>query len=216
MSRLAQLIRELCPDGVEYLEISKCVQRISNVKWDNVQGQQFQYIDLSSVDRNIHQIVETQIINADNAPSRAQQIIETGDILLGTTRPMLKRYCLVTEQYDKQICSTGFCVLRAKNTIVLQGWLYHQISSSDFFDYVEKHQKGTSYPAISDINVKLYKIPVPPLPIQSEIVHILDNFAQHTAELTKQLAAELTARKKQYEYYRDMLLNFDVRGGGAD
>ena len=54
-------------------------------------------------------------------------------------------------------------------------------------------------------------IPVPPLPMQSEIVRILDNFT----ELTAELAAELTARKKQYEYYRDKLLMFDVFGGGT-
>lgn len=50
------------------------------------------------------------------------------------------------------------------------------------------------------------KIPVPPLPVQSEIVRILDNFTELTAELT----TELTARKKQYEYYRDNLLTFDT------
>lgn len=50
-----------------------------------------------------------------------------------------------------------------------------------------------------------FKIPVPPMPVQREIVHILDNFT----ELTQELMQELMLRKKQYEYYRDMLLNFD-------
>ena len=45
-------------------------------------------------------------------------------------------------------------------------------------------------------------IPVPPIPVQEEIVRVLDSFTKLTAELT----AELTARKKQYEYYRDSLL----------
>ena len=56
-------------------------------------------------------------------------------------------------------------------------------------------------------------IPVPPLPIQAEIVRILDNFTERTTELAEQLTAELTARKKQYEYYRDKLLTFGVHGG---
>lgn len=55
-------------------------------------------------------------------------------------------------------------------------------------------------------------IPVPPLPVQREIVRILDNFTELTAEITAELTAELTARKKQYEYYRDRLLTFT---GGA-
>lgn len=49
-----------------------------------------------------------------------------------------------------------------------------------------------------------FKFPVPPLEVQREIVHILDYFTLLTAELT----AELTARQKQYEYYRDKLLYF--------
>lgn len=79
------------------------------------------------------------------------------------------------------------------------------ISSNKFMDYVEKHQCGASYPTISDADVKKYKIPVPPLPVQEEIVRILDNFAELTAELT----AELSKRKQQYQYYRDMLLTFN-------
>ena len=50
----------------------------------------------------------------------------------------------------------------------------------------------------------LFKIPVPPLTVQDEIVRILDNFTQLTAQLT----LELTARRRQYEYYRDKLLTF--------
>lgn len=215
MSKLEELIVELCPDGVEYKAISECIQKINNIKWNECPNIEFRYIDLTSVDRDTHRITDTQKITAENAPSRAQQLVKEGDVLLGTTRPMLKRYCLIEEAYDGQICSTGFCVLRAKDTLVLNGWLYHQISSSAFFAHVEKLQKGASYPAISDADVKSYKIPVPPLPVQSEIVRILDDFTELTTHLQEQLAKELTARKKQYEYYRDKLLTFDVLGGGA-
>lgn len=157
MSRLDELVRELCPDGVEYKSISKCVAKISNIKWANSKGQEYQYIDLTSVNRDTHAITETQTISSDDAPSRAQQIVCTGDVILGTTRPLLKRYCLIPEEYDGQICSTGFCVLRAKEDIVLRGWIYHNISSTKFFAHVEKFQKGASYPAISDADVKNFK-----------------------------------------------------------
>ena len=56
--------------------------------------------------------------------------------------------------------------------------------------------------------VSKYTIPVPPLPIQREIVHILDKFTELTAELTAELSAELTARKKQYDYYRNIVMTF--------
>lgn len=202
MSRLEELIAELYPNGVEYKTLGSCVQKIANIKWENTDNI-FTYIDLSSVDRDTHKIIEAIQINKESAPSRAQQIVHCGDILFGTTRPLLNRYCQITKEYNNQICSTGFCVLRPNYKIVNRRWIYHIISSSDFMDYVEKHQQGASYPSISDSNVKKYKIPVPPLPVQEEIVKILDNFAELTAELNK--------RKQQYQYYRDYLLTFDKR-----
>ena len=205
MSKLDELLQELCPDGVEYLPIKKCIEKIGKIKWTDEGADTYQYIDLSSVDRDTHLIGDTITINKDNAPSRAQQMVASGDILLGATRPMLKRFCMVNEEYNGQICSTGFCVLRAKETIILKRWLYHQISSSKFFEHVEKFEKGASYPAISDADVKAFVIPVPPLEVQREIVRVLDSFTLLTAELT----AELTARKKQYEFYRDTLLSKD-------
>ena len=71
-------------------------------------------------------------------------------------------------------------------------------------------QKG-GIPAISKKQIEQFVIPLPPLPIQQEIVRILDNFTELTAELT----AEIEARKKQYEYYRNTLLSFKkvVAGG---
>ena len=206
MSKLEELMAELCPDGVPFRTIGECVKPISNIKWSCSNDAEYQYIDLTSVNRDTHNIGETQTICADNAPSRAQQIVYAQDILLGTTRPLLRRFCVVPNEYSSQMCSTGFCVLRADENIVLHRWLYHQISTSKFFDCVEKHQKGASYPAISDKDVKKFRIPIPPLSVQREIVRILDNFAELTEGLNRELAAELTARKKQYAYYRDKLL----------
>lgn len=201
MSRLEQLLAELCPDGVEYKRLGSCIKKISNVKWED-ETNCFQYIDLTSVDRDTHIIQDTTQINRDTAPSRAKQIVQYGDILFGTTRPLLNRYCQIPKEYNNQICSTGFCVLRPDTSIIARRWIYHIISSIDFMVYVEKNQQGASYPAISDTDIKKYKIPIPPLPVQEEIVRILDTFAELTAELTK--------RKQQYQYFRDKLLSFEA------
>jgi type I restriction enzyme S subunit len=122
-----------------------------------------------------------------------------GDVIFGTTRPTLKRLSTIDSNFDGQICSTGFCVLRPNTNKILTDFLYHLISSSDFFDYVEKTQKGASYPAISDAEVKKFRIPIPSLAIQEEIVTILNSFTE--------LEAELEARRKQYGYYRNSLLD---------
>ena len=211
MNKLVELIQELCPNGVSFVDLGECVKAVSNIRWRENGDKAYQYIDLTSVDIDTHNIHDTQEIDKSNAPSRAQQIVCSEDVLLGTTRPLLKRFCLVPAEYDGDICSTGFCVLRADSNRVLPSWLFHLISSTDFFTYVERVQQGTSYPTITDAAVKAYRIPLPPIEVQREIVRILDNFTELIAELT----AELTARKKQYEYYRDKLLTFDVFGGGG-
>lgn len=58
-------------------------------------------------------------------------------------------------------------------------------------------------------NIVNAKIPVPPLEVQREIVRILDSYSEKNTQLIEELYAEMDLRKKQYEYYRDMLLNFD-------
>lgn len=204
MNKLVELIQELCPNGVSFVDLGECVKAVSNIRWRENGDKAYQYIDLTSVDIDTHNIHDTQEIDKSNAPSRAQQIVCSEDVLLGTTRPLLKRFCLVPAEYDGDICSTGFCVLRADSNRVLPSWLFHLISSTDFFTYVERVQQGTSYPTITDAAVKAYRIPLPPIEVQREIVRILDNFT------------ELTARKKQYEYYRDKLLTFYVFGGGTN
>jgi len=99
---------------------------------------------------------------------------------------------------------------------VLPGWLLHWIGSAQFKAYVEEHQSGAAYPAISDGKVKAFNIPIPcpddpakSLAIQGEIVRILDIFNELTTELTAELTAELAARKKQYNHYRAQLLTFE-------
>lgn len=84
-------------------------------------------------------------------------------------------------------------------------YLYYALSSS-LNNFLEKRKNNgaMSYVVLEDI--ESFTIPIPPLPVQQEIVRILDSFTNYTAELT----AELTARKKQYEYYRDHLLDFDI------
>ena len=209
LNTIEGLIEKLCPEGVEFVELGKVLQKTSNIRWDDSIEKEFRYIDLSSVDRNTHLISGTKTINAETAPSRAQRIVSENDVLFGTTRPMLKRYCLISNEYDGQICSTGFCVLRADQGFLLSNFLFHILGTQDYYDYVESYQQGASYPAISDKAVKSYRIPVLPLEVQRAIVEILDTFTALQQELEVQLEAELEARKKQYEYYREEQLSFD-------
>ncbi len=205
MSRIDQLIEELCPEGVEWKTLEEVCMKTNNIKWKESQNIDYHYIDLTAVSRDNNEISNTQIINSSNAPSRAQQIVLKGDIIYGTTRPTLKRIAIIPENYHRQICSTGFCVIRANREAVLSKYLFFQLNTATFLSYVESNQEGASYPSISDKKLKQFQIPFPPLPIQQEIVSILDTFTA----LDASLQAELEARRKQYEHYRDQLLSFE-------
>ena len=155
MSRIDKLIAEHCPDGVPFKPIEALVERGATIRWTDVPGSSFRYIDLTSVDRVTHAISETETITSENAPSRAQQIVREGDVIFGTTRPMLKRYTVVPVRYDGQICSTGYCVLRPKSGRILTNFLFHSLGTAEFYAYVEANQRGASYPAIPRVLSKL-------------------------------------------------------------
>ena len=200
---------------VEWLPINEIVLPTKNIKWKDVDSI-YQYIDLTSVDRKTNAIIETSLIDKENAPSRAQKIVEHNDIIFATTRPTQMRIAVITEELHEQIASTGYCILRADIKIVLPKWIYYNLSSVSFKNYLEENESGSAYPAISDTKLKEFKIPIPPLDVQAEIVRILDAFTAITAELTQELAKEKILREKQYQYYRDKLLSFSEAGIATD
>ncbi|NKL02979.1 restriction endonuclease subunit S [Rhizobium leguminosarum bv. viciae] len=211
MSGLDYLNKLLDGAAVKWQPLADVTMSTSNVRWRDTE-RTYRYIDLTSVSIETKSITQTTEIDAKNAPSRAQKLVEQDDVIFATTRPSQQRYCLIDDEYSGEIASTGYCVLRAKKEKVLPKWILHCISSTEFKSYVEERQSGAAYPAISDALVKAFSIPIPcpespekSLAIQADIVRILDTFTAVTAELT----AELTARKKQFNYYRDQLLNFD-------
>ena len=128
--------------------------------------------------------------------------------IFATARPTQQRLCLINEEYSGEIASTGYCVLRAKIDDVLPKWIFFNLSTTDFKNYVEENQSGSAYPAISDAKVKEYKIPVPPIEEQERIVGILDKFDALVNDISIGLPAEIKMRQQQYEYYRDLLLTF--------
>lgn len=195
---------------VEWKKLGEVCEKTSNIKWkDQAEDIIYKYIDLSSVSIDSHKVILTTEICKQNAPSRAQQIVNYNDILLGTTRPTLKRYCQVPSYLDNNICSTGFCIFRANKKYVLSRWLYHNIGSGKFWDYCELKQQGAGYPCLSNSDAFAYVIPVPSLSEQQRIVEQLDTFTSSIENLKEQIAQ----RRKQYEYYRDQLLDLEGNEG---
>ena len=191
--------------SVEWKPLGEVCLKTENVRWTALSPEtEFQYIDLASVSVLHRQIEDTQVITSETAPSRAQQIVRTDDVLFGATRPTLNRLCVVPPQYDGQICSTGFCILRANRTVLLPRFLFHCLQEPLFQRHVVSNQQGTIYPMISNKRVREFLIPLPPLTVQEQIVEILDKFTA----LIEALETERTLRTRQYAYYRNKLLRF--------
>ena len=189
------------------VKVLDVVEKCNNIKWQDNDVKQ--YIDLTSVNRENSKIENTTTITKADHPSRAQQIVHAGDILFGTTRPLLKRQTYITNEYDNQICSTGYCILRVRKDAIHPKWLYYQIQTERFYRHVESLQIEGSYPSITDDNVKKFSIPAPSMSEQERIVSILDRFDTLCNGISDGLPAEIEARQKQYEYYRDKLLSFN-------
>jgi type I restriction enzyme, S subunit len=109
----------------------------------------FKYVDVSGVDNELLRIISYQNFAGKEAPSRARKQISVGDVLFATVRPYLKRIAMVPSELDGHICSTAFCVLRAKSEINAY-YLFYAVSHEPFVQRVAEHQRGSSYPAVTD------------------------------------------------------------------
>lgn len=134
----------------------------------------FTYVDISAIDQNAKEIREPQVLPAKAAPSRARQIVRTGDILVSTVRPNLNAVAVIAEKYDGVVASTGFTVLRPRPEELDSRYLYHWVRSKEFVAYLVSRATGASYPAVSDGVVKDARIPMPFIDDQRHIASILD------------------------------------------
>ena len=133
----------------------------------------FSYIDIGSID-NEHQKLNKSdnILNANEAPSRARKIVKKGDVIYATVRPYLHNMCIIDRDFSKEpIASTGFAVLSCIKGLYNK-FLFYYLLSPVFDSYANDgdNAKGMAYPAIND--KKLYNgvVPLPPLAEQKRIV----------------------------------------------
>ena len=117
---------------------------------------EFEYIDISSIDNKTNTIISSTRYALKNAPSRAQQCLKNDDILVSTVRPNLKNIALYKGNDYGYVGSTGFCILRAKKCNPY--YLMYNLISDDFTDSMVKLTTGASYPAIRDDDILNYKI----------------------------------------------------------
>ena len=114
----------------------------------------FVYVDLSAVDNEKKEITGARRVLRADAPSRARQLIQAGDLLMSTVRPNLNAVATVPVQLDGAIASTGFCVLRPRHNVVCGRYLFHWLTTPQFVAEMVQRATGQSYPAVSDAIIK--------------------------------------------------------------
>lgn len=130
--------------------------------------QSFVYVDISSIDIITGMIVNPQELLGVDAPSRARKVIRAGDIIISTCRPTRGAIAIVPPKLDNQICSTGFCVIRAKEQVNTE-YLHFILKSAVVKEQFRKFSTGSSYPAILDSDIKKTIIPLPKREMQDMI-----------------------------------------------
>ena len=215
MNKLDQLINELCPNGVEYKAIQSFSQLLKGMngvsnKWANYGNCQF--IEYKNAYDNL-KIDVTRLPFATVKKIENQIELKQGDILF-TSASETPDECAISSVIEDEI-SEGIFIddhlfgIRVNDkTRYNSTFLNYYFRSDSFRRIVNKTVRGVTRYYISIPNFMKLQIPIPPLPVQEEIVRILDKFTELTSELTTKLTSELTARKQQYEYYSESLLNF--------
>ena len=135
---------------------------------------EFTYIDLSSVDQATKSIRDLRVLQSQDAPSRARQVVAREDVLVATVRPNLNGVAKVSADLDGAIASTGFTVLRPDPMSLDSNYLFHWVKTPAFIADMINKSTGASYPAVSDRIIKESTIPLPPLHEQRMIAEILD------------------------------------------
>ncbi len=154
--------------------LSDVLVKTENINPANEPNRVFQYVDVSSVSKELLKITEPQSILGLEAPSRARKNIKKDDVLFATIRPTLRRVALVPSEFNDEVCSTGYFVFRS-NGKVLPKFIFYYLLRNEFMEIMEKLQTGASYPAVTDKQVKEQIISFPSLVIQNKIIQKIDS-----------------------------------------
>ncbi len=209
MHKIERLLQTLAPKGVEFRKLGDIGEYIRGVTYKKNQEINnlecgIKVLRANNITLSNHLNFEDIKVINKNVKIRKEQYLKKNDILIcagSGSSEHIGKVAFINTDFDYVF--GGFMgVIRIRE--VNSRFVYHIFTSNIFKQYLEKSLNTTT---INNLNANIlqnFLIPIPPLEIQQEIVKILDAFT----ELNTELNTELKARKKQYEYYQNMLLDF--------
>lgn len=205
MSRIDELIERLCPDGVEH----KALGEVGTfTRGSGIQKKDFVDEGIGCI--HYGQIYTSYGLFADKTPSfispdfaRGKRMAKQGDLVIATTSENEEDVCkAVAWLGDEEIAVSNDAYIFSHS--LNPKYMAYFFQSNLFQTQKRSCITGTKVLRVSGDSMAKFKVPVPPMEIQEEIVRILDSFS----ELEAKLEAELEARKTQYTFYRSRLLSF--------
>lgn len=206
MSNLEELIERLCPDGVEYKTLGDVatISRGGNFQKKDFTEQGKPCIHYGQIYTRYGLFTDKTLTFINDECFAKQKYAEPNDIIMAVTSENIEDICKCVAWLgtEKVAVSGHSAIIHHSLDPKYLAYFFH---SQHFFNQKRRLAHGTKVMEVTPDTLKSIQLPVPPLEVQREIVRILDNFTF----LTTELAAELAARQKQYEFYRDFLLNFN-------
>ena len=208
MSKLDELLRELCPNGVEYKKLGEIATVLRGAsprpikKYITNDSDGVNWIKIGDVPVGSKYITQSEEKITKEGAEKSRYV-RKGDFILSNSMSFGRPYILAIDGciHDGWLSISNF------KDVFLSDYLYYLLSSSAIQQEMKK--RASFGGAVQNLNADIVKalvLPVPPIEVQREIVRMLDSYTESVVELQRQLTAELTARKTQYAYYRDNLL----------
>ena len=191
MSRLEELLQTLCPDGVELIPLCD----VASID----KGEQ---LNLTKMTAN----APYPVMNGGIKPSGFYEKYNTTENTIAISQGGASAG-FVNFVNTKFWAGAHCYIVRPKTPAINNKYLYYFLKNSE--SEIQNSKYGAGIPGLNKSTLDRLNLPIPPLPVQEEIVRILDTFSSTVAELEQKLNAERAARTKQYEHYRNELLSFD-------
>lgn len=178
--------------------VSRCLNCVTRSwKKSSEKNETFQYIEIGGIDIE-NETISSSTVEVKKAPSRATQIVKTGDLIFGLTRPYLKKFAIIDESHNDNVCSSGFQVIKPSDNYRLE-YILEIFKSNICVSQFKEAMTGALYPALNADQLGSIRIPLPPLSVQEEIVSHINEIKANVKSLRKQAADLRTKAKQDFE-----------------
>ena len=209
MSKLDELLRELCPNGVEYKKLGEIatISRGGNFQKKDFLTEGVPCIHYGQIYTKYGLFTDKTFTFISEECAKKQKMAQPNDIVMAVTSENIEDVCKCLAWLgDEPAAISGHSAIIHHNQNAK--YLVYYFHSQMFFAQKRKLAHGTKVIEVTPDALVDITLPLPPIEVQREIVRMLDSYTESVVELQRQLTAELTARKAQYSHYRDKLLSY--------